>query len=293
MFKLFGFSNTMYDLIGILGIFPFIITPFLKYNKKMRTEYQSNFTKYMSLYFSKYCKKTKFNMFFSSSQRWINIEIIIILFIQLSIFLFAGETLGNLINKRTDIYGYLFSAPIFLTITSYIISANPLQILDSITPVSCFVISILKLSCFFGGCCNTVETTFGMYNQYTERIEFPIQLVELFIYLILFFIIVVLRRKKALKEGLLFPIFVIIYSIIRFILQFFKDAENIIFPFQISHLLSISAIIIFSVLLLIIIRYGDAIPDKFNRHIEISYIEKKKKDYLNQKNKTHKIRNKK
>ena len=292
MFKLFGFSNTIYDLIGILGISPFIITPFLKYNKKMRTEYQSNFTKYMNSYFYSYCKKTKLNLFFSSQQRWITIETFIILFVQLSCFLFAGEILGELIDKRTDVYGYLFSAPIFLTITSYIISANPLQILDSITPVSCFVISILKLSCFFAGCCNTVETTFGMYNQCTERIEFPIQLVELLIYLILFFIIAILRKKKTLKVGTLFPVFVVSYSSIRFVLQFFKDEEIIINIFHISHLINFSAIIIFSALILIINRYGDTIVKRFNRPIEISYIEKKKIEYINQKNHVHKKRKK-
>ena len=118
----------------------------------------------------------------------------------------------------------IFAYPFLVAIFAIIIRVTPLKILDLLAPAICIALIFFKIACFCWGCCFGVETEkFGMYNANTERVDFPVQLVETGCAVIMLIILLVLRRKKNLKQGLLYPLFILMYCGSRFISEFWRD----------------------------------------------------------------------
>ncbi len=85
-----------------------------------------------------------------------------------------------------------------------------------------------RIGCFLGGCCYGIESQFGFIahnNPYVTEINgvsrFPVQLLEAVLNLLLFFLIFCLF-KKGNQKGRLIPIYIIIYSVMRFCLEFLR-----------------------------------------------------------------------
>lgn len=87
-----------------------------------------------------------------------------------------------------------------------------------------------RIGCFLSGCCYGVESDFGFVYHYSvvEAANgvrrFPVQLVEAFFNLCLFFVIYKLFKTRKFKDKLLF-IYLVSYSVARFILEFFRGDE--------------------------------------------------------------------
>ncbi len=116
-----------------------------------------------------------------------------------------------------------------------------------------------RIGCFFGGCCFGIESKYGIYydnSYYIKDVEvttrFPVQLVEATCNFVLFLILNQLLKKNKFK-GNLFLIYLISYSIIRFILEFFRGDEyrGFLFGLSTSQIISIMLFIISIVLLII------------------------------------------
>lgn len=84
-----------------------------------------------------------------------------------------------------------------------------------------------RIGCFLGGCCYGVESKIGFIYHYSiieganDVRRFPIQLVEAFSNLVLFFILSKLQKKESDKQFLL-PIYLMSYAVYRFIYEFFR-----------------------------------------------------------------------
>lgn len=84
-----------------------------------------------------------------------------------------------------------------------------------------------RIGCFLSGCCYGVESKIGFIYHYSPDElangvrRFPIQLVEAAFNLMLFLLIYHLLKKQKYK-GKLILLYLLIYSIIRFILEFFR-----------------------------------------------------------------------
>lgn len=96
-----------------------------------------------------------------------------------------------------------------------------------------------RIGCFLGGCCYGVESDIG-YVYTCSLIEeangvsrFPIQLLESSLNLILFFILFYLLRKSFFSQRLIY-LYLCIYSIMRFILEFWRGDNHRGFIFGIS-----------------------------------------------------------
>lgn len=92
-----------------------------------------------------------------------------------------------------------------------------------------------RIGCFFGGCCYGKECSVGFiaHNPLVPEMSgvrrFPIALVESTFCFLLFFVLLLLWRKKAKKGGLLF-VYMLIYPAGRFVIEFFRgDAVRGIF----------------------------------------------------------------
>ena len=113
-----------------------------------------------------------------------------------------------------------------------------------------------RLGCFLGGCCYGVECEFGFlveHNDFSPGLagvrRFPIQLVEAVLNLALFFLLYALYRhfcKTAESgrnlSGIIIFLYMLIYPVYRFILEFFRGDEvrGIWGPFSTSQWISIA-----------------------------------------------------
>ncbi len=115
-----------------------------------------------------------------------------------------------------------------------------------------------RIGCFLGGCCYGIECDFGFIfnNSLVESANgvrrFPVQLVESGFEFILFAVILFMFFKK-IQQHRLFLWYLFIYSIGRFILEFFRGDEyrGFVGIFSTSQFISI---IIFAVSLFLLIR---------------------------------------
>lgn len=117
-----------------------------------------------------------------------------------------------------------------------------------------------RIGCFMGGCCYGVECSFGF--TYTHSLveaangvsRFPVQLFESGANFLLFGLLLLLYLKKRMRGKLAF-LYLIIYPIIRFILEFFRgDTYRGFVGFLSTSQIVSLLLIVFAVVMLIVTR---------------------------------------
>lgn len=84
-----------------------------------------------------------------------------------------------------------------------------------------------RLACFFSGCCYGKKSEVAFSVRYVLRGEsivinrIPIQLIESLVNLFIFIILVIMWKKQILKDKLLF-VYLSLYAVARFILEYFR-----------------------------------------------------------------------
>lgn len=120
------------------------------------------------------------------------------------------------------------------------------DITDCAAPAVALFHAIGRIGCFLSGCCYGIESDFGfIYN--TALIEsangvrrFPVQLFEAGLELIIFLVLWRLLEAKK-QKGRLFLIYLLIYSVGRFFLEFLRgdDYRGFIFGLSTSQFISV------------------------------------------------------
>lgn len=189
----------MYDLIGMLG-YPILIVYFI-YNRNR-------------LYFTDHPPK-----------KW---HLALLFAVQLVAFTFAGENLAPLVRRGTEFFAFVAVSAVGMVLTAVVLERRPLQWLDATVPLYLTLAATLKLSCFCGGCCYGLPWEWGLYNHSTHRNEFPIQLLEAAVYVVL---LLLLSRYKG-RDGQRFALFLAGYAAVRFGVQFFRGDVAVFAPFH-------------------------------------------------------------
>lgn len=242
----------MYDLVGVFGLF--ILVFFLILQKKKKDRITGALSLFLQSNIDNYLPKTWIVKLLSSVKFWTLFEFSIFLFINLWCFLFAGYDFANrfMYGRVTDFYGFIYETTFFLLIFCLIFRIDYLKILDLITPNFAFMSGFLKLACLFHGCCNTgTFWKYGYFNQNTQQLEFPIQLIECFASIAIFLFLIYYKRKCI--YGTLFPLFLMLYSLFRYIIQFFKETNIVLYNFDLQQIVSITSFCI-SILIYILIK---------------------------------------
>ena len=171
-------------------------------------------------------------------------EIVLITFIQYNLCALMGINwfVGDYVGTGANYYGLLLFSPLFLQILFMLLSVNPFKQMDLITPAYPLTLIWSKCACFCTGCCGGFEWVHGFYNHERELVAFPTQLVEAGLALIIFIVLLSIRNK--VKEGTLYPIYVILYSATRFISEFTRYEDNIFLIFKRYHFMCLFGIIV-------------------------------------------------
>ena len=251
----------MYDIFNFISILALLVMNMAQLKKK--SVFLSNSAEKFIRKHSSGEKKSIFsNRLFIAF-----IEMFMISLVQYGFVSILTTILGNWLETGKNYFGVLFVVPFILMAFFYIIGIAPLKQLDMITPAYAIALVFVKIACFCCGCCNGIEYEGGLYNKTTELTEFPVQLIEAGLGLIIF-IFILIYRKKA-KEGTLLPIYIVLYSATRFFSEFLRHEENILWILKTYHILCIAGVILGVIELWAVLKYGDRIT-KF-------YIEKEKR----------------
>ena len=117
---------------------------------------------------------------------------------------------------------------------------------------------LAQIACIFPGCCRGYVWEHGIYNVKTECNHFPTQIVETVLtLLIIIYLLSVIKGKKYVSDGSLYPYMMILYGIMRFACEMLRDNEKILFGIS---AVAIHAILIFAVgiiWMLILYRYKE------------------------------------
>lgn len=225
------------------------------------------------------------------------IEVFIITFFQVLLNDTLGNSFGDVAGTNINYFGIAFFNPIIISVICVLFGLDLFKWFELITPAYALALFFNKLGCFCAGCCRGIEFSAGLYNHKTQLTEFPVQLVEAGVALLIFVLLNIIRKKS--KEGTLYPIYLILYSSTRFFSEFLRVEEDVFWILKKYHFLCLLGIVVGLAELFIIKKYKEKIV-KINNcacYVIIDFlnavlygigIKKQKKNLHPKKNKTKK-----
>lgn len=156
--------------------------------------------------------------FLSTIGCWVVFETVMISIAQYFLPLCFNMILGEVLNTGANYFGNLFSAPVLVLLACVLLKIDFLAQMDLFTPAFPLALFFSKIGCFFAGCCRGMVWEHGFYNPVSKLTEFPAQLLEAAVALLLF--IFLLLCKGKLKKGTVFPVYLMAFSGIRFFTEF-------------------------------------------------------------------------
>lgn len=103
------------------------------------------------------------------------------------------------------------------------------KLADILAPYAALGHAIGRVGCFFNGCCygRVIENGFGVTYPDESVMRIPAQLYEASFLVVLYFFLMFLGRKKTFS-GFVFSLYIIIYSIFRFSIEFFRGDNPVV-----------------------------------------------------------------
>ena len=187
------------------------------------------------------------------------------------------------LNDSSENYFYnIFVLPLGLIAAAIIFKLSSMKFTDYIAPAMSLALIFFKIACFCDGCCyGVVSNKYGLYNYSNQRKEFPVQLVETACAIVMFTILLIVRRKKDRKPGTLYPLFMMMYCASRFVSEFWRDDyPNVLGPLKGYHIQCIIGFIEGTLLMLFALKYSDKLEAyiKAKAQFAIDYFSKKTKE---------------
>lgn len=158
----------------------------------------------------------------------LNFPSLIILFRNIGDLSFSAFVDGlRVVFGGTIFFGGLMGSIFAGLITARILKLPILSYTDMLAPAIPLFHAFGRIGCFLAGCCFGIEHRIGftftnslLYAANNVR-RLPIQLIESFINLLLFILLASLLKRDLLKGHLLL-LYIIFYSIMRFVLEFWR-----------------------------------------------------------------------
>jgi phosphatidylglycerol---prolipoprotein diacylglyceryl transferase len=137
-------------------------------------------------------------------------------------------------------YGAFIGGGIALVWFVYKRKLNFWKIADLIAPYLAFGYGIVRIGCFLNGCCYGSETElfWGVNFPHLEGLRHPTQIYSSLAGFLLFIILLTVYRRKTF-HGQVLLIYGILYSILRFIIEIYRENLKVIGDITISQLISI------------------------------------------------------
>ncbi len=133
-------------------------------------------------------------------------------------------------------YGSVFMIPVGLFLYSELIKEKYMRMLDFSVVQICAMLATMKVNCTLSGCC------YGIILF--DDVRFPSQIVEVIVGLGIMALFLHFEKKEIFKDNF-YPLYLMIYGAIRFVLNFFRGGISpFVWFIPAGHLWSIIAIIL-------------------------------------------------
>ena len=123
-----------------------------------------------------------------------------------------------------SLFGSVFLAPLLMFPVAKIFKTPYGQLMDICAPAECIMLALLKVKCNIDGCCGGRTIDLG-----GSSFIFPSQKVECGVFLIIM-VILALMAFKDRYQGLVYPYYMVIYGVARFLLNLLRDTTPWIGP---------------------------------------------------------------
>ncbi len=199
----------------------------------------------------------------------------------------VNQPFGRLVGTGGNYFGLLTVVWLVVILISVLILSNPIKQLDLVAIFLPFRMIFTRLACFFNGCCWGIPWEYGPYNYHYDHPgnQVPVQAIESGFVLIIFLFL--LWYRKRARPGTMFPMYLFLYSGLRFFNEFFTAADpDIIGPFNMYHILCAIGVVVGLVTFFVMRKYGEKISDAFDRKVnnKIDEITRKKKQKIVEEN---------
>ena len=137
-------------------------------------------------------------------------------------------------------YGGVFFVPLFMIPVSRLVSVPARDLIDLSAPSVSTMLAVMKVECLRTGCCG------GKVLYVTETgslVRFPSQAAELASGLVIAAALILLMRSEK-NRGKIYPYFMLIYGVVRFVLNWFRDTEAFLLGLPAGNFWSIISVLI-------------------------------------------------
>lgn len=155
-------------------------------------------------------------------QKWKSIPVAFLLTIVGTIGTYLLYFVENGFLGGRSFYGAVFLVPLLFPLISKLVRIPYVQLMDFCAPAECVMLAIMKVQCLIEGCCG------GKVISYTAEgvpTLFPSQLVEFLNAWVVFAILLILLLRKK-SQGRIYPYYLVLYGITRFVLNYFRWEQS-------------------------------------------------------------------
>ncbi len=124
--------------------------------------------------------------------------------------------------SRMRILGGLLFTPLFLYFPVKYLAGDFNLISDIFAPGAYLILGCSKIGCAVYGCCYGIPFERGVSTPFETHLCFPVQLLESVLCFALFGVMYLLVVKNRLKKGTAYPTGLIIYGIVRFLVEYLR-----------------------------------------------------------------------
>ena len=164
-----------------------------------------------------------------------------------AIILFNIESIGTqkFATLGLSFFGTVFLLPVFMFFMMIFLKKILVINIDHWAIAVPLELAFVRFGCYLSGCCNGIISDYGIQFPFDpigiKRI--PVQLIEVFFDLIIFAVLIIITNKLKIKK-IVYPSFMIMYGMLRFVLEFFRDTTKLILGMSNGQLFSILSFLI-------------------------------------------------
>lgn len=154
---------------------------------------------------------------------WKSIPIAIVLTISGTIGTYIWFYIENHWIGGTSFYGAVFVVPVIFIGVAKVLKLPYWKLLDISAPAECAMLMVMKIQCLISGCCSGMEL---FITEAGTKVFFPSQIMEFLNAFIIMVILLLLSRKGKHKDKI-YPLYMIVYGVTRFILNIFRESKAV------------------------------------------------------------------
>lgn len=139
--------------------------------------------------------------------------------------LYALESIPDILSGEyqpggMSLFGAVFLIPIAMPLIRKLFSMRTAQTRDACAPCLAAMVAMLRFGCFFAGCCGGIEACVGGIC-----FRWPTQLIDGTVNMVLVITLLHLENDGRFA-GYLYPVFMLVYSVMRFFIEFLRDTAK-------------------------------------------------------------------